>query len=153
MLVLILRRVGNMILIMLAVSVVLFLLLEINGDSVAAKVLGAFSTDEQRRLWLEANGYGDPVYIRYFRWLSGFLNGNLGESTTFRAPVSEVLWPRVQNTAILGALAMAVIIPLSLALGVIAGYRRIWYGSPLRIEARRGRLRGTFIQLQIAAAR
>ena len=81
MLVLILRRVGNMILIMLAVSVVLFLLLEINGDSVAAKVLGAFSTDEQRRLWLEANGYSDPVYIRYFRWLSGFLNGNLGESS------------------------------------------------------------------------
>ncbi len=123
MLFLILRRIGNMVLIMLAVSVVLFLLLEINGDSVAAKVLGAFSTEGQRRLWLEANGYRDPVYIRYFRWLSGFLNGDLGESTTFRAPVSEVLWPRVQNTAILGALAMAVIIPLSLALGVIAGMR------------------------------
>ena len=87
---LILRRLGNMLLIMLAVSVVLFLLLEINGDSVAAKVLGAFSTDEQRRLWLEANGYNDPLYVRYFRWLSGFVTGNLGESITFQAPVAEV---------------------------------------------------------------
>ena len=123
MLSLILRRVGNMILIMLAVSVVLFLLLEINGDSVAAKVLGAFSTEGQRRLWLEANGYRDALHIRYFRWLSGFLSGDLGQSTTFRAPVSDVLWPRLQNTAILGALTMAVVIPLSLGLGVIAGMR------------------------------
>ncbi len=123
MLSLILRRIGNMILIMLSVSVVLFLLLEINGDSVAAKVLGAFSTDEQRRLWLEANGYNDPLYIRYFRWLSGFLSGNLGESITFQAPVSEVLWPRLMNTIVLGALTMAVVIPLSLLLGVIAGMR------------------------------
>ncbi len=120
---LILRRLGNMLLIMLAVSVVLFLLLEINGDSVAAKVLGAFSTDEQRRLWLEANGYNDPLYVRYFRWLSGFVTGNLGESITFQAPVAEVLWPRLQNTIILGALTMAVVIPLSLTLGVIAGMR------------------------------
>ncbi len=123
MLILILRRIGNMLLIMLAVSLVLFLLLEINGDAVAAKVLGAFSTDEQRRLWLAANGYDDPLYTRYFRWLSGFLTGNLGESITFQAPVAEVLWPRLQNTIVLGALTMAVVIPLSLTLGVIAGMR------------------------------
>ena len=120
---LILKRIGNMALIMLVVSIVLFLLLEIDGGSVAIKVLGPFSTDEQRQLWLAANGYLEPLHVRYFGWLSGFLTGDLGESTTFRAPVAEILWPRLGNTALLGVLTMAVVVPLSLGLGVIAGMR------------------------------
>ena len=52
---LVLKRIGNMALIMLVVSIVLFMLLEIDGSSVAVKVLGPFSTDEQRQLWLEAS--------------------------------------------------------------------------------------------------
>ena len=120
---LILKRIGNMALIMLVVSIVLFGLLEIDGNSVAIKVLGPFSTEEQRQLWLAANGYLEPLHTRYFGWLSGFLTGELGESTMFRAPVAEILWPRLGNTALLGALTMAVVVPLSLGLGVIAGMR------------------------------
>ena len=108
---------------MLVVSVVVFLLLEVDKESVAIKVLGVFTTEEQRRIWLEARGYFDPLIVRYFRWLSGFVTGDLGESTVFRVPVSEILWRRLGNTAILGVLAMAVVVPLSLVLGVFAGMR------------------------------
>ncbi len=120
---LILKRLGTMALMMLVVSIIIFALLEFDKESVAIKVLGVFTTEEQRRLWLEANGYFDPLAVRYFRWLSGFLTGDLGESTVFRTPVSEILWRRLGNTAILGGLAMAVVVPLSLVLGVFAGIR------------------------------
>lgn len=108
---------------MLVVSLIIFLLLEVDKESVAIKVLGVFTTPEQQRIWLEANGYFDPLYVRYFSWLSGFLTGDLGESTVFRVPVSEILWPRLANTALLGVLAMGVVVPLSLVLGVFAGMR------------------------------
>ncbi len=121
--ILILKRIGTMALMMLVVSLIVFLLLEIDKESVAVKVLGVFTTEEQRRLWLEANGYFEPLYLRYFSWLAGFVTGDLGESTVFRVPVSEILWPRLANTAILGVLAMLVLIPLSLLLGVFAGMR------------------------------
>jgi len=52
----ILKRVGMMVLTMLVTSIVLFLVLEINIESLAVKVLGQFSTDEQRLLWLERHG-------------------------------------------------------------------------------------------------
>jgi peptide/nickel transport system permease protein len=112
-----------MVLTMLVVSILLFVLLELTPGNVATKVLGPYSSEEQRRLWLEANGYFDPIHIRYFRWLGDFIVGNFGESVRFKTPVSEVLWPRLGNTAILGLAVMAVVIPLSLTLGVLAGMK------------------------------
>lgn len=123
MLVFITKRIGFMILTMVVVSLLLFLLLEISPGNVATKVLGPYSSEEQRNLWLEQNGYFDPLYQRYFRWLGNFASGDFGESIRFKVPVSEVLWPRLWNTAILGFWTFAVMIPLSLVLGILAGMR------------------------------
>ncbi len=94
----ILKRVGMMVLTMLVTSIVLFLVLEINIESLAVKVLGQFSTDEQRLLWLENNGYFRPVYIRYFEWLARILQGDFGRSVVFQEEVSVLLWPRLART-------------------------------------------------------
>ena len=128
MLIFILKRIGQMLIIMLVVSVLLFLLLEINIESVATKVLGQYSTLEQREIWLQANGYYDPIYERYGRWLWGFVTGDLGDSVRFKQPINNFLWERLWNTTILGFWVMVVLIPLSLTLGILAGMRE---GSPL----------------------
>ena len=117
-----------MVLTMVVVSVLLFLLLELQPGSVATKVLGPYSSEEQRTLWLEAHGYFEPLHERYLAWLGAFATGDFGESIRFKVPVAEVLWPRLGNTAILGGLTFAIMIPLSLSLGVLAGMRE---GSPL----------------------
>ncbi|MDJ0945916.1 MAG: ABC transporter permease [Kiloniellales bacterium] len=123
MLIFIMRRIGSMVLTMVVVSILLFLLLELQPGNVATKVLGPYSSQEQREIWLEKNGYNDPLYERYFRWLGNAVVGNFGESIKYKTEVSEVLWPRLGNTAILGAATMAVVIPLALVLGVLAGMR------------------------------
>jgi len=117
------RRLGAMVLTMLVVSVLLFLLLELTPGNVATKVLGPYSSEEQRTLWLEAHGYFEPLWVRYATWLGKFVTGDFGESIRFKVPVSEVLWPRLWNTAILGFWTFAMMIPLSLVLGVLAGMR------------------------------
>lgn len=123
MLVFILKRLGFMLLTMVVVSALLFLLLEIDVKGVATMVLGPYSSDEQREIWLQKNGYFDPLYERYFRWLGNFVTGDFGESIRFKTPVSEILWPRLWNTAILGFWTFAVMIPLSLILGILAGMK------------------------------
>lgn len=112
-----------MILTMFVVSVLVFLLLEVNIDGVATKVLGPYSSQEQRHLWLQANGYYDPAILRYLRWLGNFVVGDFGESVRFKVPVSEVLWPRLANTGILGGIALFFASLIGLTLGVIAGMR------------------------------
>ena len=54
---LIVRRLALMVLTMLAMSGIIFLILELDPEGVARKALGQFSTPEQRVVWLAANGY------------------------------------------------------------------------------------------------
>ena len=71
----VIKRLGLMILTMLIVSLLLFVLLEFQPGSVATKVLGPYSSEEQRLLWLEANGYLEPLWTRYLSWLGGMVTG------------------------------------------------------------------------------
>jgi peptide/nickel transport system permease protein len=120
---LLIRRLLTMLLIMLAVSLLVFVVLELSPGSVATKVLGPYSSAEQRQLWLAAHGYTQPLIVRYYTWLSKVLRGDFGESVRFRAPVRDLLWPRLANSALLGLATFSVMIPLSLTLGVLAGMR------------------------------
>jgi len=117
------KRLVYMLLTMLAVSILVFLLLEVNGEAVATKVLGPYISEEQRRLWLEANGYLRPWSVRYVEWLGRILSGDFGESIVFKVPVAGLLAQRLANTGVLGAVVLAVMVPLSIALGVLAGMR------------------------------
>ncbi len=117
------KRVAFMVMTMAAVSILLFLVLEISPGSVATKVLGQFATDEQKNIWLEKHGYFEPLWYRYFAWAGNFLTGELGQSHRFKVPVGDILWPRLWNTAILGFWTFAFLIPVSLILGVLAGMR------------------------------
>lgn len=121
---LILRRFGFMLFTMLVVSLVLFLLLdtELAGDP-ATRVLGQFASEHQKEFWREEHGYNRPVMVRYFDWIANFVTGDLGTSNRYRAPVADILWPRLWNTAILGFWTFAIMIPISLAFGVLSGMR------------------------------
>jgi len=123
MLLFIVRRLGSMLLVMVAVSLLVFVVLEAQPGQVATKVLGPYSSQEQRDLWMEKNGYNEPLAERYVTWLGNFFSGDLGMSTRFKTEVNNVLWPRLGNTAILAVLTMMVVVPLSLTLGVLAGMR------------------------------
>ncbi|SVD06009.1 uncharacterized protein METZ01_LOCUS358863, partial [marine metagenome] len=105
-----------MIMTMLVVSLILFLVMEINIESVAVKVLGQFSTDLQRELWLEKHGYFRPTYIRYFEWLGNILQGSFGYSVVYKTEVGDLIWPRLKNTGILAGLTLGVVVPLSILL-------------------------------------
>ncbi|MCP4329236.1 MAG: ABC transporter permease [Alphaproteobacteria bacterium] len=123
MLIFIAKRIALMILTMIVVSILVFLLLEVDVTSIARKVLGPYTAPEQLNLWLEKNGFLEPFYVRYFTWLGDFLSGDFGESIRFKVPVAEVMWPRLRNTAVLGGLTYLFMIPLALILGILAGMK------------------------------
>jgi peptide/nickel transport system permease protein len=117
------RRLGHMLLTMLVASFLIFAMSEWTPGSVARKQLGQFATQEQVDLLTERLGLDRPVIVRYFEWLGNILRGDLGMSTRFKEPVNDIIWNRLGNTAILASIAFAIIVPLSILLGVIAGTR------------------------------
>jgi peptide/nickel transport system permease protein len=123
MLMMMLKRATAMVLIMAVVSFILFSIFETDKLAVAGKVLGPYSSTEQREIWLEENGYNEPFLARYLAWAGNALKGEFGKSLQLKVPVSEVLWPRLTNTAILGLSLFILMIPLSLTFGVLAGMK------------------------------
>ena len=118
-----LSKLVEMLAAMLAVSFVVYLLLEVDVDSVAVKVLGQFSKPDQRHAWLLEHGYFDPFIVRYVRWLWHFVQGDWGMSVHYQEYVIKLLPPRLEATGLLALITLAIMVPLSIALGVLAGMR------------------------------
>ncbi|HEY0341402.1 MAG TPA: ABC transporter permease [Steroidobacteraceae bacterium] len=117
------RKLFGMLLTMLTVSFLVFAVLELNVDDVAVKVLGQFSTADQRHAWLVQNGYTAPFLLRYLRWIGEFVTGHWGTSTYYREDVLTLIAPRLAASGLLAGAALLAIVPLGLIMGVIAGMR------------------------------
>ena len=65
------------------------------------------------------NSKGAPS--RYIPLQYGLLRGDPGVSFFTRRPVAETLLPRIRNTAFLAGIAFLIVMPLALALGLLAG--------------------------------
>lgn len=115
-------------LLMAATSFVVFFLVSASPtDPLAANVgqVALANMSEEKRLALEAHwGHGIPFWERYATWLSGLLQGDLGTSLRFNAPVTQVIGQRALNSLALMAIAWVVSGILGFALGILAGVHR-----------------------------
>jgi peptide/nickel transport system permease protein len=120
-----LKRLGVMVLTAICLTAIVFTLvnLEPNLNKLAREQASARMSDREVQVWLEERGYTRPWAERYVEWLGNAVRGDLGQSTRFRAPVGDVLWPRVALTGILMFWVMVVMIPSALIMGVLAGMR------------------------------
>jgi peptide/nickel transport system permease protein len=72
-------------------------------------------------------GMGQPLPVRYFRWLSSAAKGEFGFSFAYNSPVAPLLWLRARNTLLLTGLAMLLAWLVALPLGILsAENRRGW---------------------------
>jgi peptide/nickel transport system permease protein len=108
---------------LVAVSFFVFALNELSPGDVARKLLGPFATQDQVDMLTREMGLDRSVVVRYLEWMGRALTGDFGQSLVFRQPVADLLWDRLGNTLLLAAIAFAVIVPLSVALGILAGMR------------------------------
>ncbi|MGH7265645.1 MAG: ABC transporter permease, partial [Candidatus Rokuibacteriota bacterium] len=118
-----LRRLLFMLVTMLVVSAIVFVISEVVPVDVARNILGPYASAESLEHLRKQMGLDLPVVTRYWRWLSHFVQGDLGISTYYQAPVASLLWRRLLNSGILAGIAFALIMPLALLLGVVAGMR------------------------------
>ncbi|MEM8698850.1 MAG: ABC transporter permease, partial [Pseudomonadota bacterium] len=125
MLMFILRRIGTMLVTMIALTFIVFYLVNLPGNlEKLAKTEGNMRmTDAEVQIWLDNEGFNRPFLIRYGEWLVGTATGDMGYSRVFRKPVSEVVGERLGYTGWLMLWVMIVMVPGALIIGVLAGMR------------------------------
>jgi len=140
-----LRRLGQLLVTAIISSFLLFVVTEFSPGTVSRQILGPYALPNQVELLDQKLGLSQPLPLRYLNWLSILTGlkanplgdpalgldlsdvrgdryfGNFGYSLMFKQPVRDVLVEPLANSALLGAVAMAFIIPLSLLIGIVAG--------------------------------
>ncbi|OZM84232.1 peptide ABC transporter permease [Pseudonocardia sp. MH-G8] len=117
------RRLLVSVLQVLAVAVVIFLLTSrLSGD--AAVVIAGDDPDPAAidRLRIQL-GLDQPVLVRLASWVGGVVQGDLGASLVTGRPVVDVIAEGLPVTMTLAVVALVLIVPLSLTLGVAAAQR------------------------------
>ena len=112
---------------LLVVSMIIFGATELLPGDFAEAVLGMAATPETVAAIRRELGLDQPLYVRYFDWLGGAVQGDFGNSLAQRGrPVADMIWGRLGNTLFLAAYAAAMAVPLALTLGVLAA---LWRNS------------------------
>ncbi len=124
----VIRNIVKFLVLMFAISIVTFFLVGISPvDPVQAnvgQVAYAHMGEEKRAQLASYWGLDVPIWERYFNWLLGVLQGDMGTSLRYNAPVGEVLATRSLNTLALMTIAWVLSGVFGLALGVIAGVKK-----------------------------
>ena len=120
----IIRRLGQSVLAMLVISIVIFGLVRVSGN-VLDYMLPQEATQEMYDLVEEAWGLDKPVHIQYLVYMGNLLQGDLGESGSFRGKaVSELIANRFPSTLQLSGFALLISTLMAVPIGVIAAVKK-----------------------------
>lgn len=124
MLSMILKRLAVSVLVLLAVSFVVFVFTLLLPGDPAQAILGQQATPERLEALRAQLDLDQPWWQRYLGWLGGILTGDMGVSAATGGPISALLGERIVNSLVLMAIAAVIAVPLGLALGTWAALRR-----------------------------
>ena len=119
-----LRRLIALLLTMFAASIVVFLVTEIIPGDPASFMMG-INADPQAIAALRSQlGLDEPLVTRYLGWIFGMVQGDFGQSYTYKVPVSELVGDRILVSLPLTLYALTLSTLIAFPAGVIAAARR-----------------------------
>lgn len=101
-------------------SVLIFLVMEILPGDPALIILGVDATDEAVQILTKELGLDRPAIERYFDWIGGIFQGDLGTSYAYRVPVWELVEGALKITIPLAIMSMILSVTLALIVGLYA---------------------------------
>jgi peptide/nickel transport system permease protein len=107
---------------LLVITLLLFLVVRLTGDPVAA-LLPIGAPQEQYDTLREYLKLDDPLYAQYGSYLAHLFQGDLGISIVSKQPVTTLIGERIPNTLQLGMMALVFTLVVSIVLGVYAAAR------------------------------
>jgi len=124
MLKLIFGRLLQGLIVLLIVSALTFsLLAAAGGDALTALQSDPLVSEQTIKELRRTYGLDRPLHVRYLRWLADLVQGRMGQSFFYKAPVSTIVRSRLSNTLTLAVTALIFAWAIALALGAMAARR------------------------------
>jgi len=117
-----LRRISFLLVTLLLTSILVFAISQVLPGDMARVLLGREAGEQALANLREQLGLNDPIPVRYIHWVSDFVQGNWGLSyANNKKPIFPLVMQRLKFSLWLAGLSLLIAVPLSIALGVVAG--------------------------------
>jgi peptide/nickel transport system permease protein len=122
------RRIGQLIPVLVGVSIVVFCIIHAIPGDPAQVILGEHASKQavaNLRLQL---GLDKPLYIQYFDYVWQLLHGNLGTSLLTQKPIAQEIGPYLAATAELTLFSMVFAVVIGVNAGILSAWKRnTWF--------------------------
>lgn len=116
----IMKRILMMIPVLIAVSFVVYFLMDLAPGDIISSMAPQDATEAEIEIMREELGLNGSLIERYFRYLGNLLRGDMGMSLSHKRPVADVFFERFPATLELALAATVVALAISIPLGIAA---------------------------------
>lgn len=110
---------------LIVISIIIFTILALApGDPLGEFASNPAITAEVRENIRRSLGLDQPIYIRYLKWFSSFIRGDMGYSFNSRSPVAQLLGQRLLTTLWIVGLGYLLGLTIAFPLGIISALKR-----------------------------
>ena len=128
------RRLAALPLMILGVTLLVYVVLQFAPGDRAVAALGEGASPEALAQYREVNGFNDPLFIQYFRYLGKLFTGDFGTTLPPAKPITEVIASAFPVTLQLTFFGVVIAVIISLVFGVLAAlYRDTWVDQIIRV--------------------
>lgn len=124
------RRIGYMMVTLVIIAILGYLIVELPPGSYLEFEIarlrqqgGNVSMDQIQALEIRY-GLNDPTYVRFFKWISGFVRGDFGESFQYRQEVSDLIFQRLGFTIGISVFSLFLSWGIAVPIGVYSATHR-----------------------------
>jgi peptide/nickel transport system permease protein/oligopeptide transport system permease protein len=114
----IIKKVFSMIITLVVVSLCVFLAFNVIPGDPALRKLGTEASPELIEQTRQEMGLNDPLLIRYVRWFTAFLHGDMGTSYNYNVPVAGMIVNKIPITLSMAIMSFLLTVLVSIPLGI-----------------------------------
>ncbi len=74
-------------------------------------------------------GVDQPMMIQYFKWMSGMLHGDFGQSFEWKMPVAQLIWDRMPDTVLISVLTLIFTYIIAVPIGIYSARHQYTIGD------------------------
>lgn len=117
-----LRRLLQVIPVLVLISVVTFMLTRLSGDPTTL-LLPLDASEQERTALREQLGLDEPLLVQYASFVGGVVQGDFGDSFRYRQPALDIVLERVPATLELAIASLSLALLIGLPAGVVSAMR------------------------------
>jgi peptide/nickel transport system permease protein len=91
--------------------------------------MGTFTAESELESIKRRYGLDQPIYVQYWKWASGFVQGDFGRSFQYNREVKDLVWERLGYTALIATLTLIFTWVVAIPIGIYAAMHQYKIGD------------------------